>query len=49
MVIDYQTLTDSDLNKLYARADEELMRRRNMREVPEQVVGLVCDLHKDSP
>lgn len=41
MDIDYEKLTDSDLNALYAKANAELARRKNMRELPEQVVGLV--------
>ena len=41
MDIDYEKLTDSDLNALYAKANAELARRQNMRELPEQVVGLV--------
>lgn len=41
MDIDYQTLSDGELNKLYAMANNELTRRQNMREVPGQVAGLV--------
>lgn len=41
MDIDFKELTDSELNMLYAKANAELTRRKDMRELPEQVVGLV--------
>ena len=41
MNIDYQTLTDKELNELFQKIYDELTRRKDMREVPEQVVGLV--------
>ena len=41
MGIDYKELTDSELNMLYAKASAELTRRKDLRELPEQVVGLV--------
>ena len=41
MDIDFKELTDSELNKIYAQANIELTRRKDMRELPEQVVGLV--------
>lgn len=41
MNIDYQSLTDTELNELFDMAYKEQARRRDMRELPEQVVGLV--------
>ncbi|HMQ96433.1 MAG TPA: hypothetical protein PKD19_04420 [Candidatus Saccharibacteria bacterium] len=41
MNTDYQTLTDNELNELFQQIYDEQARRRNMRELPEQVVGLV--------
>ena len=41
MDIDFKELTDSELNRIYAQANAELTRRKDMRELPEQVVGLV--------
>ena len=41
MTIDYQSLTDTELNELFDMAYKEQARRRDMRELPEQVVGLV--------
>lgn len=41
MNTDYQTLTDKELNELFEQVYNEQARRKNMRELPEQVVGLV--------
>lgn len=47
MDVDYQTLTDNELNELFQQIYDEQARRKNMRELPEQVVGLQSNQRSD--